>query len=186
MAFGFTSVSTESILKAIGTYRNQGIFALFLLEEAYQCSNITANIAYMRQEWATAYSISTYAISDCVNLCNLCKNDLLTGILYPTNLGYLSFFRAEILSFMEIRNRVLESSGIISISDHHIGNSDMIARLKTYMNTDQADDIYLKENESTGKYEISSLSADGVFNNDKTWENISKWESELKKNEVYQ
>ncbi|MDD3039005.1 hypothetical protein [Bacteroides sp.] len=177
MTYGLTKLSAENLITIFGMYRNQAIFALFLLEEAYQCLNIITNLCFMRKEFQKSYQLATYGISDCVNLANLCKNPLVSALIYPTNLGYLSFFRAEIIAFVEIRNRILVS-GVGDFTMIINGVPLITANDNDYLMQDDIMNRFMYERDN-GTFERRLFSDMGVFTSGEGWGDHEYWKNKI-------
>jgi len=111
MAFGF--VSAEAIGRTIqmgGLFRNNANFFLFILEESYQTLGMLTSTLYRNQEYDRCYEVTTYAIQELAQWCNLCEVPALANILYPMNVAYLAFFRSEIIAMIQFRNQSAASA----------------------------------------------------------------------------
>lgn len=107
MSLGFTKIKWANIIETMGLYRNHVNFILFLLEETYQTMNMNVNTCRLNSNWEMCYQLSEEAISDLVDIVSFMTTDptgrIASAALYPMNIGYITFFRTQIKSFVAFR-----------------------------------------------------------------------------------
>lgn len=166
MALGFISqTSIGEVIKIVGLFRNQTNFAFFMLEESFQTLNLAGSAMYKNGDYRESYSVSTYAIQELVGWIKLAELPGVSQAIYPMNLAYIAFFRAELDAFLDLRDKSITR---ISTGANETGvfSQALVNALKAKGTNSRK--YYI---DSTGT--IASLTDAGVWDNSSLWETKS-------------